>query len=409
LMFYISYDGAQFGAETIERMAWDWQHLLESTVAMTDTLVEDLPMLSAREREQLLVEWNRTERDYGAARCIHEQIEEQAARTPEAVAVVYEGQQLSYGELNGRANQVGHYLRGLGVGPEVRVAVCMERSLEMVIGLLGVLKAGGAYVPLDPGYPRERLAYMLEDSQALLLLTHGGGAQELAEESVRRVSLEAEWESIGGGSRENPGRKGSGENLAYVIYTSGSTGQPKGAMNTQAGIMNRLAWMQQEYGLESRDRVLQKTSFSFDVSVWELFWPLQTGAVLVMARPGGEQDVGYMKEVMEEEEISTVHFVPSMLEVFVGEWERGRCGNLRRVISSGEELKGGLVERFYAVERGNRGKLHNLYGPTETAVEVTFHECEEEGEGKRVAIGRPIGNLRMYVLDEWGGPAPIGV
>ncbi len=226
---------------------------------------------------------------------------------------------------------------------------------------------------------------------------------------MRRVSLEAEWESIGGGSRENPGRKGSGENLAYVIYTSGSTGQPKGAMNTQAGIMNRLAWMQQEYGLESRDRVLQKTSFSFDVSVWELFWPLQTGAVLVMARPGGEQDVGYMKEVMEEEEISTVHFVPSMLEVFVGEWERGRCGNLRRVISSGEELKGGLVERFYAVERGNRGKLHNLYGPTETAVEVTFHECEEEGEGKRVAIGRPIGNLRMYVLDEWGGPAPIGV
>ncbi len=144
--------------------------------------------------------------------------------------MVYEGQQLSYGELNGRANQVGHYLRGLGVGPEVRVAVCMERSLEMVIGLLGVLKAGGAYVPLDPGYPRERLAYMLEDSQALLLLTHGGGAQELAEESVRRVSLEAEWESIGGGSRENPGRKGSGENLAYVIYTSGSTGQPKGAM-----------------------------------------------------------------------------------------------------------------------------------------------------------------------------------
>jgi amino acid adenylation domain-containing protein len=305
---------------------------------------------------------------------------------------------LSYRELNSRANQVAHYLRKLGVKPEVRVAICMERSLEMVVGLLGILKAGGAYVPLDPEYPTERLAYMVENAQAPVLLVQERVLGRLTTYTGRVVRLEEQWSAISLESDANLPLDLTEENLAYVIYTSGSTGKPKGAMNTHAGIVNRLWWMQQQYQMEPGERVLQKTPFSFDVSVWEFFWPLITGGCLVVARPGGHRESGYLVDLIQAEQISTLHFVPSMLEVFLGEHGAEECRKLRRVICSGEALSGELKKKYY---RKLKAGLHNLYGPTEAAVDVTSYACgEEEHTAVTVPIGKPIANLQMYVLDQ---------
>src|SRR5262249_1756174 len=262
-----------------------------------------LPLLTQDERHQVLFGWNETA-VVMAPQCIHELFSEQAARTPEAVAVEYEKKEMSYGELNRRANQLGHYLRKQGVGPEVRVGICLERSFEMVVGLMGALKAGGAYLPLDPGYPAERLAYVLQDGQVPVLLTQAHLRSRFSGYQGKVVALD-EWDRIAAESDANPENITSLENLVYVIYTSGSTGQPKGAMNVHRGLYNRLLWMQRQYGLDETDRVLQKTLYTFDVSVWEFFWPLVTGARLVMARPGGHQDADYVSATIQSSGITT--------------------------------------------------------------------------------------------------------
>ncbi|MDQ3917141.1 MAG: amino acid adenylation domain-containing protein, partial [Acidobacteriota bacterium] len=301
------------------------------------------------------------------------------------------------------------HLRSLGVGAESLVGLLMERSAEMVVSLLGVLKAGGAYVPLDPSYPAERLRFMLEDARVSVLLTQerlvglteGGG---VAGGPV--VAVDTERALTEGGAAANVESGVTPDNLAYVIYTSGSTGRPKGAMNTHRAICNRLVWMQEEYRLTGRDSVLQKTPFSFDVSVWEFFWPLMTGARLVVAKPGGHQDSVYLIEVIKQNEITTLHFVPSMLQVFLEEPTARGCDSLVRVICSGEALPYELQERFF--ERLG-AELHNLYGPTEAAVDVTYWACERGGARQVVPIGRPIANIRIYLLDGRMNLVPEGV
>jgi len=396
-----------FDEGTIRRMAGHYQRLLEGIVADPGQPISQLPLLTEDERQQMLVEWNDTARAYPLDRCVHHLFEEQAERTPESVAVAFEDRTLTYSQLNARSNQLAHYLQCQGVGPETLVAICMERSLEMVVGLLGILKAGGAYVPLDPEYPAERLAFMLEDAQAPLLLIQRHLCSRVAAQSAQLICLDHIAKELLGYSVDKPLDRATADDLAYVIYTSGSTGKPKGAMNTHRAICNRLLWMQDAYQLTQSDRVLQKTPFSFDVSVWEFFWPLLTGACLVVARPGGHRDSLYLARVIAREEITTLHFVPSLLQIFLDEPEVIHCRGLRRVICSGEALPVDLQERFFA--RLPRVDLQNLYGPTEAAVDVSYWACRP-GEGERsVPIGRPISNMRLYVLDRGWQPLPVEV
>jgi amino acid adenylation domain-containing protein/thioester reductase-like protein len=400
------YNTDLFDGSTIERMTGHFLTLLEAIVANPSERISQLPILTAFEQQQLLVEWNDTQVDYPQDKCIHQLFEEQVERTPDAVAVVFENEQLTYQELNSRANQLANYLQTLGVKPDVLVGICVERSLEMVVGLLGILKAGGAYVPLDPEYPQERLSFMLEDAQVSVLLTQQHLVEKLPEHQVRVVCLDTDWEIIPQSNQQNPITGVQTSNFAYVIYTSGSTGKPKGAINTHLGICNRLLWMQQAYQLTEIDCVLQKTPFSFDVSVWEFFWPLLTGARLVVAKPGGHRDSGYLVNLILEQQVTTLHFVPSMLQIFLEEESVKNCSSLKRVICSGEALPKELQERFFACLEC---QLHNLYGPTEAAIDVTFWECQPESNLKTVPIGRPISNTQIYILDQNLQPLPVGV
>jgi amino acid adenylation domain-containing protein len=400
------YNTDLFDAATIARMANHFQTLLEGIVADPQTLISDLPLLTHSEQLQLLHEFNATFTDYSGDFCLHQLFETQVEQTPDSVAVVLEEKQLSYQELNQRANQLAHHLQALGAKPEVLVGIYLERSLEMVVSLLAILKTGAAYVPLDPSYPNERLAFMLEDAKVSVLLTQEKLVEELPEHKALVVCLDRDSELLHHQRMDNPVSNVTANNLAYVIYTSGSTGKPKGVMNTHRGICNRLFWMQDTYNLTTQDRVLQKTPFSFDVSIWEFFWPLMTGASLVIARPGGHQDSYYLVRLIQQQQITTLHFVPSMLQVFLEEPGIEKCDCLRRVMCSGEALSFKLQERFFA---HLNAELSNLYGPTEAAVDVTFWVCERESDQNIVPIGYPIANTQIYLLDTQLQPVPIGV
>ena len=402
----IEYNTALFRRETVERMHGHLRTLFAAAVARPGERVARLPMLTGEERRRLRA-WNETAVERPREETLHGLFEEQVRRTPDAVAVAYEGRAVTYAELNRRANRVAHALRERGVGPDVRVGVCLKRSPEMVVALLAALKAGGCYVPLDPEYPAERLLFMLGDARVSALLTSDAQFPRLPAEARQTPCLVVGRVAPPEGRPFDDPRGGaSGENLAYVIYTSGSTGRPKGAMNTHRAICNRLRWMQEAYGLSADDRVLQKTPFGFDVSVWEFFWPLITGARLVLARPEGHRDPAYLARLVNEESVTTLHFVPSMLEVFVESGAISECRGLRRVISSGEALPYELQQRFF---RESRAELHNLYGPTEAAVDVTYWACEREPGRRFVPIGRPIANTRIHLLDPNGEPVPVGV
>ena len=401
-----------FDGTTIRRWLGHYQTLLEAVVADPEASVWTQPLMDEAQRARVITEWNATAVDYPLEGCtLHGAVEAQARRTPDAVALIFEGGQLTFGQLDRRANQLANFLRTQGVGPETLVGICVERSLEMVVGLLGILKAGGAYVPLDPDYPAERLAFMLGDAKVPVLLTQERLKATLpSQEGVRVVCLDTDWTVIGGESEIAPVVDVQPENLAYVIYTSGSTGKPKGAMNTHRGICNRLFWMQDAYRLDAQDRVMQKTPFSFDVSVWEFFWPLMTGASMVIARPRGHQDGQYLAQLIAEQSVTTMHFVPPMLAVFLeGRGLAQTCGSLRQVVCSGEALPFELQERFFDVFTDERVKLHNLYGPTEAAVDVTYWQCQRGGTDPVVPIGHPIANTQIYLLDPRGQPVPVGV
>jgi amino acid adenylation domain-containing protein len=418
-----TYKTSLFTADTMTRTAARLETLLRAAVAAPGTPVSRLPMLDDAERAQLAA-WNDTAADFPADRTLHGLVADQVRRTPDATAVTFGGGSLTYAGLDARANQVAHRLIAEGVGPGSLVAVCAERSLDLPVALLGTLKTGAAYVPLDPEYPAERLAFMLSDSAAPVVLTQrrlvegaaqgalgdtAGTAAALAGSDATVLVLDdpqvwQEQPATDPQVAEDPAA------AAYMIYTSGSTGRPKGVPNAHRGIVNRLDWMQKRYGLTAEDAVLQKTPASFDVSVWEFFWPLLAGARLVLAEPGGHRDPGYLRALVAQERITTAHFVPSMLALFLPE-EAGDagCAPLRRIICSGEELPVDLALRCLRTLPG--AELHNLYGPTEAAIDVSSWQCTPAGlAGRaRVPVGRPIQNATMHILDEHREPVPVGV
>ncbi|MDQ9531989.1 MULTISPECIES: non-ribosomal peptide synthetase [Serratia] len=401
----LNFATALFDRATAERYGVYLVQALRAMTLNSPRSVSHIDLLPPAEREHLLHGWNRTERDYPLDQTLTALFEQQVHRTPDATALVSGTESLSYAQLNARANRLAHALIARGVGPDSRVAVCAERGLNMVTALFGILKAGGAYVPLDPAYPGERLQYILQDADPVLLLADAAGRAALGEPVTPQLALEAALpETL---SAENPAPRAQASHLAYVIYTSGSTGKPKGAMNEHRGVVNRLVWMQEAYGLTAADTVLQKTPFGFDVSVWEFFWPLMVGARLVMAKPEGHKDPDYLSRAIEQYGVTTLHFVPSMLQSFLADGQAAtRCGQVVRVMCSGEALPAALVAEFY--RRLPQAELHNLYGPTEAAVDVTAWHCSREAERVSVPIGRPIANTRIYLLDERGQPVPLG-
>jgi len=407
LVLRIIYEQGRFEDELITNVLKHLARGLEEIASNPEQRVSELSLLSRSERQQILEDWNRTARVYRQDKCLHELFEEQVARTPEAIALEFEGQRLTYEELNARANQLARHLNQLGAGAETIVGVYMERSLEMVVALFGILKSGGAYLPLDTEYPQARLQHMLGEARVRIVLTQQHLSNTIPAYGGEVICLDTEWaERMGRLNSGNLRQYPSVDNLAYTIYTSGSTGKPKAAMNTHRGIVNRLLWMQEAYVLTAGDCVMQKTPFTFDVSVWEFFWPLLNGARLVVARPGGHQDPAYLVNLIREQQITMVHFVPSMLQLFVEQPGVESCRSLRNVICSGEALRYELQERFFA---GLDAKLHNLYGPTEAAVDVTYWECRRDGDEQIVPIGRPIANIQIYVLDREMQPVPVGV
>jgi amino acid adenylation domain-containing protein len=400
-----SYDCTRFEEDDIRGLLGHVTCLLEELAGNPNATLADLSLLAESERHRLQ-NWNATARAYAHTQCVHELIEEQAERTPGAVALVYKDQRLTYEEVNARANQVAHYLLAHGAGPDVLVGICLERSLDMVIGLLGILKAGSAYVPIDPDYPRERIGFMVQDAAVPLLLTGRDLMSSLGIHQTHIICLDRDRPEIECERRSNPCAPVGLQNLAYTIYTSGSTGRPKGAGIPHGGLLNRLLWMQEQYSLQPDDRVLQKTPFSFDVSVWEFFWPLMAGACLVVAGPGEHRQPDRLVELIVANQVTTLHFVPPMLQAFLETPAVSLCRSIRRVICSGEALPAELQRRFF--ERLD-AELHNLYGPTEASIDVTAWACRRNDAGPSVPIGSPIANTQIHLLDPHGHPVPVGI
>ncbi|HFH3907359.1 non-ribosomal peptide synthase/polyketide synthase [Pseudomonas aeruginosa] len=405
LELHYSYSRQAFDEAAIECLAERLERLLLGMCENPGASLGELDSLAVAERYQLLEGWNATAAEYPLQRGVHRLFEEQVERTPTAPALAFGEERLDYAELNRRANRLAHALIERGIGADRLVGVAMERSIEMVVALMAILKAGGAYVPVDPEYPEERQAYMLEDSGVQLLLSQSHLKLPLAQ-GVQRIDLDQADAWLENHAENNPGVELNGENLAYVIYTSGSTGKPKGAGNRHSALSNRLCWMQQAYGLGVGDTVLQKTPFSFDVSVWEFFWPLMSGARLVVAAPGDHRDPAKLVELINREGVDTLHFVPSMLQAFLQDEDVASCTSLKRIVCSGEALPADAQQQVFA--KLPQAGLYNLYGPTEAAIDVTHWTCVEEGKDA-VPIGRPIANLACYILDGNLEPVPVGV
>ena len=399
------YNSDLFDTATIERLAENFQTLLGEVVANPNLSIAELSILSAEEK-QLLVEWNDTQVDFARDKCLHQMFEEQVAKTPDAIAVVFDDEQLTYQELNDRANQLARYIQSLIGERKSLIGICVERSIEMVVGLLGILKAGHAYIPLDPKYPKERLALMLEDVRVPVLLTKEKLLGIIPEHQGQTIFLDSDWKIIAKENQANPEIKVTLDDLAYIIFTSGSTGKPKGVMIAHKAICNHMLWMQAEFPLIAIDKVLQKTPFSFDASVWEFYAPLLIGAQLVIARPQGHQDINYLIRVIKERQITVLQVVPTLLLMLLEHKEISNCNSLKRVFCGGEALSQQLQERFFASLKAD---LHNFYGPTETCIDATFWTCKDNSDRKAVPIGRPISNLQTYVLDAQLRPLPIGV
>ena len=399
----VGYRRDLFDRSTIQRLARHWRLLLESVVDDPAQRVSELDVLSLPERHQLLHEWQDTEGSAHGEIDLVTLIEAQVRRVPEATALVFEGASLSFGELDRRANRLAHELLARGLEPEMRVGVTLERSLELVVALVAVLKAGGAYVPLDPQLPVDRLAEMIADAAPRVIVTLSGLRQVLPEAAREVLCLDSEAAVIASRSPSAPEIAAGPHHLAYVIFTSGSTGRPKGVMNRRGAVTNRLLWMQEIFGIGEGDRLLQKTPYSFDVSVWEFFSPLIAGAILVVARPEGHRDPDYLVSTVVRHRITLVHFVASMLRVFLEAPKVASCDSLRLVVTSGEAVTPDLVEAYYRQLTPAGGEavapLENLYGPTEAAVDVSRWSCTPANARGNVPIGRPVENVRLEIVD----------
>ena len=410
---WLEYNTDLFDQVQIESLIGHYNTLLRGIINNPEEKLSRLPILTDAERRRLLVEFNDTASDYQFSNCVHRLFEAQAERTPDAVAVIFEDQKLTYGELNRKADQMARRLKAAGVGTESLVGVSMERSIEMVLAIFGILKAGGAYVPLDPSYPKDRLAFMAEDAGVKLIPTASHLLPQLEAIKATPLCLDKEWDIAipGDNDSQTPidDRLSTvvAKNIAYVIYTSGSTGKPKGVMTPHEAVTNMILWMQATYEMTPADRLLQKTSLSFDASAWEFFWPLVTGATLVIARPYAEKDGDYMVKTLQEQGVTVLQLVPSLLKLLVEQEGFEKCSSLKYVFCGGEALPAAVAERF--LERLPRARLTNVYGPTETTMHVTTWECGKDTEERIVPIGRPVGNTQAYILDANMQPVPIGV
>lgn len=404
LELYWLYSRDLFDRWKVDQMARHFGLLLQAAASAPELPLHRLEMIGYEERRQILSEWNETARTYQGSSLVHGLFEAQASANPGAIAVEFEDRRMTFGELNVRANHLAHHLKKRGVGPEVRVGICMERSPELLVALLGVLKAGGAYVPLDPAYPAERLAYMIQDSGTELVLTQKKRGHVLAGCSCPVLDLDTDWEQISREPQGNPEVVVNEQNLAYLIYTSGSTGRPKGVAVEHRQIANQLRWAGEALGLNPADRVLQKASFSFDASVLEIFLPLAWGARIAVAAPGGEQDVEYLLHLAIEKSVSYVDLSPSLLAALLEHPLIERWSSLRVMSSGAETLRHELVTAFY---QKLSAELWNTYGPTETTVQSTFVKCLPHTDV--VPIGKPIANTSIYVLDERLDLVPVSV
>ncbi|MET1077653.1 MAG: amino acid adenylation domain-containing protein [Pseudomonas sp.] len=418
LQLSFEYNTDLFDATSVERLAAHYVRLLAEVGRDPKRPLGQLSLLDEAQQQRQLLEWNRSERPFARQVCLHQLIEAQVRRAPDAVALSQAGQGLSYAALNSQANRLAHHLRALGVGPDVRVALCLERSPELLIGLLAVLKAGGAYVPLDPEYPLQRLRHMLLDSAPRVLLTHGAAraavaaALDAARWPVTLLDLEQDASRWAHAATDDLAPAAIGltpAHLAYVLYTSGSTGVPKGVMVEHRALVNLVQWTSELCPLGDQGRVLQKTPCSFDASVWEFFWPLASGAELVLARPDGHRDPGYLIQEIRARDIRVIQFVPVMLQLFLQHDEVLQCRSLTEVFCGGGELTPALVRLFR--ERLPWARLHNVYGPTEATVDSTVWTLEPGAPvpAAVIPIGRPIANARVYLLDDQDLPVPIGV
>jgi amino acid adenylation domain-containing protein len=407
LNFTFNYNADLLETNYVQSIVDQFTHVLSQIIEGTAKNINDISILTPVEAS-ILKEFNYTAESYPADKNIVALFEEQVAKTPDAVAVKFEGDSLTYRELNTRSNQLARYLQLQGVVKETLVPVCLERSFEMLIGIIGILKAGGAYIPVDPEYPVDRIAYMLNDSAAKIVLSSGAGTSKLRVENLQVIELDKDWELISKQDDNNLDTVITADQLAYVIYTSGSTGKPKGAMNEHGGVVNRLSWTQSYFELTAADTVLQKNTFSFDVSVWELLWPILTGAKLVFAKPGAQGDSLYLKSVIESQRVTLLHFVPSMLSVFLLDIEKGDCPELKHVLCSGEALTTAQVKLFRS--KLPHVALHNLYGPTEAAIDVTYwSDLEKDPNIEIVPIGTPVSNTQIHIRSASGQLSPIGV
>ena len=402
LVFSFQYRTALFRPSTIARMAGHFRTLIEGILRSPECPVGELPLLTSNEMRKI-TRWNETAQDWPEDGFLPQLIENRVAAKGQAPALLFGDEQLSYAELNLRANRVAHNLIGRGVGTDDIIAICARRSFELVIGLLAIIKAGAAYLPLDPDDPTERIAALCSDAAPKCFLVQHGLERELPVADVPVLRLDAAASLFAGQPNHNPVRSIKAAQLAYVIFTSGSTGRPKGVGIPHAGLRNRLLWMQRHFPIGSQDTLLQKTSYTFDVSVWEFFWPLLAGARLVLAGPLDHRDPRQLTALISRHGVTVLHFVPSLLRVFLETAELDGAKSLRHVICSGEALTGDLVQRFKELLPA---RLHNLYGPTEATIDVSAAECDDPAA---VSIGWPIANVSLHVLDARLQPLPVGV
>lgn len=371
-------------------------------------MTRHLALKLEEDKQRILDEFNNTYADYPDDKTIHELFEEQVERTPEHTAAIFGNGKLSYRQLNEKANQLARVLRGKGIGPDALVGIMLERSLEMIVGIFAILKAGGAYLPISTSNPVMRIVHLLKESGAKILLTQEKFIKTFAPAAEVADIISLEDQTLYQGTADNLSLLNTPSDLIYIIYTSGSTGKPKGVAIEHRSVVNRLHWMQQKYPLTSSDLILQKTPFFFDVSVWEMFWWSMAGAGVCFLHPGGEKFPQFIVEAVEKNKVTVMHFVPSMMSVFLeylrhseqGE-EIKRMSSLKQVFASGEKLTPSHVQAFNEIlQQTNGTRLTNLYGPTEATVDVTYFDCPVNGSIEKIPIGKPIDNTQLYILGE---------
>ncbi|WP_051541402.1 non-ribosomal peptide synthetase [Caldalkalibacillus mannanilyticus] len=410
----VIYNGTHFDQNFISQLIQHLNQLFSIVLFQPEIEIHNIDILLPNERNQLLQDFNDTAQDYPTQRTIHQIFEEQAERTPDAVAVIFENRNMTYRELNERANQLARTLRTKGVKADQLVGVMAERSFEMIIGIYAVLKAGGAYIPIDPTHPEERIRYIMEDANADVLLVQSHLLDRI---SFNGEQIVLEDEKSYHEDSSNLGEMSSPQHLAYVIYTSGTTGRPKGVMIEHHSAINRILWMQERYPIDANDTILQKTAVTFDVSVWELFWWAMVGSKVCLLSVGGEKNPEEILNTIEEHSITTMHFVPAMLSAFLEYLEhhstqdsQDKLKSLRQVFASGEALTPNHANRFMQlISSVNQAQIINLYGPTEATVDVSYFDCPVNDEIFMVPIGKPISNIQLYIVNQNRQLQAIGV